>query len=504
MNLKNNNSIDFYQSFFLIVQFFNKYLGFKGNYKLLGQMKIFSVVLLYFLLTIPVAANDFYPSNVKPANGDKYSLGSPIPIQFDICLGYDYPAAAGEWRVDITIINPTGQEVYTETIEGFEANGPTCYPIISASNFNPTKAGTYTLYVETFYDQEINSENDLLTLQFFVSNKDLVLHSIILPKPMAEYYHRTDFLIKILVQNKGSVTISEGEYSIYALFEGGANIGEDYYEINVLFDKAPKIEPDAIIELSQWAKTPGRLIPVSDFNKFLNYSIIAEFDGDNDLSNNTLEGKNIKFLFSPIWPNEFSTTNGLPKSANNLANNDFVEFIVTDNFSDPELYSLSVYDSSGNEVESTTLDLFTVGETVDSFTVYSYEFSGDVLPDNHGAIALSYDSLRFSDYFISWGGPVTAVEGLWKDSTSTDIGITPAAGNSISLSGQGTDFSSFTWGISTPTPGSFNDSQLVPVEEQTTLVNQYRPDMGGVPALLPFPELISTEHIHYRMVPVRH
>ena len=105
------------------------------------MQKILSVTIFYLFLTIPIIANDFYPLNVKPTYGEVYKLDLPIPINFDICLGYDFPALAGEWNVEITILNESGTTVHTETIQGFNANGPACFPINNASDFIPLSVG---------------------------------------------------------------------------------------------------------------------------------------------------------------------------------------------------------------------------------------------------------------------------------------------------------------------------------------------------------------------------
>ena len=431
-----------------------------------------NILLLYFLLTIPIIANDFYPNNVQPANGSIYSAVGSIPITFDVCLGHDYPAAANEWYIEIKIFDSDNKLKYSETINGFEANGPGCYPITDAPDFDPFDDGTYLLQIQIYYAQELNSENNLLVSEFVVKTvMDLAIVKFISPQPKEEIFVGLGVEFKFLIRNNGDFTISKYGYKI-KLFINSTTIDPEEYEYYL--DTPSEyfaIEPNTEKEFTIVVNMAQKILAV-DINKILNYSVLVQISDDNE-ENNYLTGDDVIFLPNPLWPNEFRYSDDLFKTTNNLADNDFVEFVVTDKFSDPELYSLVVYDSSGHQIDSTTLDLFTVGETVDSFTVYSYEYSGDVLP-NHGAMSLSYDSLRFSDYFISWGGPITAVEGIWKDSTSTDIGITPSAGNSVSLSGHGTDFSSFTWANSIPTPGAFNDSQLVPVEEQPTLASQYK------------------------------
>ena len=437
-------------------------------------MKKNKLLVFYFLLTIPILANDFYPLNITPANGEMLDYGPSIPITFDVCLGFDYPASASEWHIEIKIIDSFDQLVYSESIDGFDVNGPACFPINNAPDFIPPAEGIYSIGIQTFYDQEINLENDLLISDFGVfSTRDLAVIDILSPSQIGgvTLFAGLDIEFVVLVRNEGNVAISKNDYQVgINTIIQGASFPTTYSSYCIEdFDIAPGAEIELKVRHSEYVLEE---IP-KNLNKQMQTQAFVSYSADENISNNIFEGSTMTFVPNPIWPNEFRFGDGLSKTTNNLADNDFVEFIVTDKFSDPELYTLLVYDSNGVQVDSTSLDLFTVGETVDSFTVYSYEFNGDVL-SNHGAIALTYDSLRFSDYFISWGGPITAVEGPWKDSTSTDIGITVTPGNSISLSGHGTDFSSFTWESSIPTPGLFNDSQLVPVEEQLTVPNQYK------------------------------
>lgn len=167
------------------------------------------------------------------------------------------------------------------------------------------------------------------------------------------------------------------------------------------------------------------------------------------------------------WLNEFFTLEGtVSKAAKISGSNDFIEIVANQNIPDPQNYRVTVYDkATGKQSTVVTLDQFTSGATMDSFVVYTMSFGGDVLPDTAGGIAISYNGSPIPGLFISYGGAFTALDGDWTGLTSTDVGITPTPGNSIALMGSGTQFSSFTWTSSdSPSPGSFNPEQSIPVE----------------------------------------
>jgi len=92
-------------------------------------MKIIRLLVFFLLFTIPAIANDFYSSNITPASGALFNLSTPIFIEFDVWLGFDFPANAGEWHVENIILDSEGHEVYYEIILWFDANGSTCYQI---------------------------------------------------------------------------------------------------------------------------------------------------------------------------------------------------------------------------------------------------------------------------------------------------------------------------------------------------------------------------------------
>ena len=176
------------------------------------------------------------------------------------------------------------------------------------------------------------------------------------------------------------------------------------------------------------------------------------------------------------WLNEFFTSTSKSKSKGNsllLSPEEFIEIIAKQNISNLHNYRATIYDSLGQEVVNVTLDEFTAGVQIDSFTVYTYTFPGDVLPDSYGGIGLAFSGSPIPGSFISWGDTIKAVNGDWTSLTSTDIGIIPVAGSSIALVGNGTASGDFSWVVSTPTPGNLNPTQTVPVKEINTPPAKY-------------------------------
>jgi hypothetical protein len=166
--------------------------------------------------------------------------------------------------------------------------------------------------------------------------------------------------------------------------------------------------------------------------------------------------------------NEILAFTGLFKSNSRLsasATDEFIEIIAKQNIPDLHKYRVTVYNGTGEQVVKITLDQFTTGTSVDSFAVYTYTFTGNVLPDANGAVGIAFSGSPIEESFISWGGNINAVNGDFTSLTSKDIGVTPQAGYSFALSGYGTSYQDFSWVSNpNPSPGELNPSQTVPVE----------------------------------------
>jgi len=108
------------------------------------------------------------------------------------------------------------------------------------------------------------------------------------------------------------------------------------------------------------------------------------------------------------------------------------------------------------------VDNFTVGSTEGNYTIYYWDHSGiqNGAPDG---MALSYNGTLISGQFLSYEGSFAATAGVANGETSTDIvvsetGSTPT-GESLQLSGTGTQYSDFTWQApAAVTKGNVNNS----------------------------------------------
>jgi Secretion system C-terminal sorting domain len=161
-----------------------------------------------------------------------------------------------------------------------------------------------------------------------------------------------------------------------------------------------------------------------------------------------------------VWINEFHYDN------TGADVGEFVEVVVNQSFSDFSNLRISFYRADGTIYDSRFLSSFTTGTTQDGFTVYSKSISIQNGP-NQG-LALDYSGTLISGQFLSYEGTLTAIEGPAIGLTSTDIGVSETSatpvGNSLYLTGTGTQYSDFSWTSGTATAGTVNGSQSLPVE----------------------------------------
>ncbi len=163
------------------------------------------------------------------------------------------------------------------------------------------------------------------------------------------------------------------------------------------------------------------------------------------------------------WVNEFHYDN---------AGGDVGEFVevVVEN---PGNYTLSqfsvvLYNGSSSSLapyDTKTLDAFTVGNTVNNFTFYYYNYPADGIQNGApDGIALVYGTTVISGQFLGYEGVFTAASGPAQGMTSVDIGVMETSstpiGHSLQLTGTGTLYSSFTWEQpAAQTPGALNNGQ---------------------------------------------
>ncbi|MBN2173927.1 MAG: lamin tail domain-containing protein [Bacteroidales bacterium] len=145
---------------------------------------------------------------------------------------------------------------------------------------------------------------------------------------------------------------------------------------------------------------------------------------------------------------------------------EFVEIVIEN----PGSYTLSdiqldLYNGSNGTVYGTkTLDAFLEGSSSGNFTIYTYSFPVNGIQNGApDGMALSYQGVLITGQFLSYEGSFTGVGGPADGVTSTDIGVLENGepeGNSLQLSGSGTQYSNFSWqSPATQTLGNLNNSQ---------------------------------------------
>lgn len=147
--------------------------------------------------------------------------------------------------------------------------------------------------------------------------------------------------------------------------------------------------------------------------------------------------------------------------------NEFIEVVVEN----PGSYTLSLFSvvlyngNGGASYDTKTLDQFTVGATNGNFTIYYYVYPVNGIQNGApDGMALAYNGTLISGQWLSYEGTMTATDGPANGLVSTDIGVdqepAPPVGNSLQLSGTGTQYSSFSWQEPAPeTPGQLNNDQ---------------------------------------------
>ncbi len=125
-------------------------------------------------------------------------------------------------------------------------------------------------------------------------------------------------------------------------------------------------------------------------------------------------------------------------------------------------FTVSLYNGNNGAVyNSKTLNDFTVGNTSGNYTFYYYVYPENGIqngPDD--GLSLDYQGTVIQ--FLSYEGTLTATDGPAIGLTSTDIGVSEPGeiGESLQLSGTGTQYSDFFWLEPAPeTPGALNNNQ---------------------------------------------
>jgi hypothetical protein len=171
------------------------------------------------------------------------------------------------------------------------------------------------------------------------------------------------------------------------------------------------------------------------------------------------------------WINEFHYDNTGDDT------NEMIEIVIENagnyNLSD---FVVTLYNGNGSITYGTAYNLsqYITGSVSGSFSFFYniYPFNGIQNGGTNGiqadGIALSYQNVVIPGQFISYEGtPITAINGIAAGMTSIDIGVeednpVPASGNSLQLSGTGSQYSAFTWqGPAVATAGLLNNGQII-------------------------------------------
>ncbi|MFZ1289348.1 MAG: T9SS type A sorting domain-containing protein [Melioribacteraceae bacterium] len=171
------------------------------------------------------------------------------------------------------------------------------------------------------------------------------------------------------------------------------------------------------------------------------------------------------------WINEFHYEDGATPD-----NGEFVEIAVENIFLyDKTKFRLCTYNGFNGKKSSNYFDLteFVEGETFNNITLFSIFIIGIENGDPDG-ICLDYNKTIIQ--LISYEGTFIATDGVAEGITSTDIGVSESnstpVGSSLGLTGEGTNYSSFTWTtFAVATPGQPNENQALPVELTTFSVS---------------------------------
>ena len=406
---------------------------------------------------------------LSPSLNENYYLKKKIPLILKVKNLSEVTIFANEWQIDVGVDKSDLSNIYKVSVPGQEilSGEEITITIDPTQSFIPLKSqlgddrsllfgfsinspsgGTY---------QDDNIENNVKNIIINLKSNDLALTQLISPAPESWFWAESAVWFTAKVKNTGEVPVSEGAWEIYF----HAYNDNDDFEYYLLGDALAPGEEKIFTATEQF-------IP-KDNGQDSKYTMDVTIKYDDDIDNNNGLLTEFSVLSGKAWVNEIHLGEGksgkIPRVS--ASTNPFVEVIVRQNISDFDKYKATIYDNTGHIVSQNYFSEFTAGEVVDSFAIYTMSFAENQIPFENGGVALSVSGSPIPGSFISWGGKITAAEGDWQDSTSSNIGIIPLPDSSIALVGSGTDFGKFKWQIAVPTPGSLN-----PSEDLTTVVNE--------------------------------
>jgi hypothetical protein len=181
-------------------------------------------------------------------------------------------------------------------------------------------------------------------------------------------------------------------------------------------------------------------------------------------------------VFSLTGPAQNAWFNEIHYNDYGTDTNEFIEVVILDaggyNLAD---FGVVLYNGNNGESYSTiTLDEFTEGETINSFTLFYYMYETNGIQNGEpDGMALVYNEEVIYGQWLSYEGTFTAVDGPAAGMTSVDIGVMEDGeeeGLSLQLSGTGSTYVEFSWQLpAAETHGQPNNGQsfiLVGIDEQ--------------------------------------
>jgi PKD repeat protein len=149
--------------------------------------------------------------------------------------------------------------------------------------------------------------------------------------------------------------------------------------------------------------------------------------------------------------------------------NEFIEVVLENpgsyNLAD---FSIILYNGSGGaSYDTRTLNNFTVGNTVGTYTFYYFVYPVNGIQNGSpDGMAIAYQGVLVTGQFLSYEGTFSATNGPANGVLSTDIGVSETSstpiGQSLQLSGSGSAYSFFTWQPpATSTMGGLNNGQTL-------------------------------------------
>jgi len=143
-----------------------------------------------------------------------------------------------------------------------------------------------------------------------------------------------------------------------------------------------------------------------------------------------------------------------------------IEIVIPSDYTDLSNFTLTLYNGSSTSLSSYgthTINTFTVGATVNGFTIY-YKMITGIQNGSPDGLALDYNSTLIQ--FLSYEGTFTAADGPAAGVTSVDIGVVESGstpvGNSLQLTGSANTYGGFAWAAEiVATFGAENTGQTI-------------------------------------------